>query len=182
MRLFVAIDLPEAARTALEQLRADIPGAVWTKRQAQHLTLQFLGDPIPRPRLAEITAALGAVHSRPFALTLAGVGRFPAGGRQPPRVLWAGIEPEPSLAALHRQVTAATSSVGFASEARDFSPHITLARLKDRTAGPAVDRFLERCRGFRFDAFPVTEFILFSSLLTPRGSRYTREAVFPLRE
>jgi 2'-5' RNA ligase len=180
MRLFVAVDLPDAVKNQLERLRADIPGAVWVKRQALHLTLQFLGDGIPEERLPEIIGALQAVDTAPFDLTLKGVGRFPPGDRKPPRVLWVGVTGAPPLNDLYRQVTGSLTRLGFAPDERGFSPHITLARLKQDDAGPRVAHFIERFGGYTSDPIPVREFILFSSQLTAQGSNYTREGVFTL--
>src|SRR5687768_16177431 len=153
MRLFVAVDLPDDVKNALESLRSDVPGATWVKRQALHLTLQFLGDPIPSERLSEITSALETVRVPPFDMQLKGVGRFPSNVRQSARVLWAGVAPNPTLTGLHWQVTQAMSSIGFSAEDRQFSPHITLARFKAPKPSHEVDSFLSRHADFETDLF-----------------------------
>src|SRR5687768_16375615 len=93
MRLFVAIDLPDAIKDELDTLRANVPGATWAKRQALHLTLRFLGDQILPERLHPIMTALDRVRVSPFEVTLQGVGRFPPAMRGAARVLWVGIAP-----------------------------------------------------------------------------------------
>ena len=178
MRLFVAIDLPDAVKDQLDALLTPIPSARWVKRQQMHLTLFFLGE---TDRLADIQTALAGIEARPFELTLTGVGRFPKRRKQPPRVLWAGIDAEPALTQLHHQVTTALTDIGFEAEDRPFSPHITLARLKTREPLPEVDAFLSAYRAFHTPAIAITEFVLFSSVLAPQGARYQREAVFALR-
>jgi 2'-5' RNA ligase len=178
MRLFVAIDLPEMVKDQLDTLQARIPTARWVRRQQIHLTLFFLGE---TERIQEIKDALASVKAPPFALTLAGVGRFPKRHRQPPRVLWVGIDDEPALAHLHQKVTAVLAERGFKSENRPFSPHLTLARLKTREPLPEVDTFLNHHSAFRVAAIPIHEFVLFSSVLAPQGARYEREAIFALR-
>lgn len=179
MRLFVAIDLPDPVKDHLVSLKADIPTARWSDRHQMHLTLFFIGE---TERIAEVRAALAAVEAPPFELSLSGVGRFPASDRQPPRVLWAGVDVSPALAALHRQITNTLTALGFAADERPFSPHITLARLKASRPLPAASAFLNEQRGLQVGPAAVTEFVLFSSTLSPQGARYTRQAVYALNQ
>lgn len=180
MRLFVAVELSEDVKQELVALKADIPGATWVKPAAMHLTLRFLGDDIDPVRLTPLITALAAVKAAPFTLALRGTGRFPPGSRRPARVLWVGIAEQPALAALHKAIEQAVAAVGFPPEDRDFSPHITLARLKSDGASPQVARFLEKHGAFRAAPFTAAEFHLFSSRLTPQGPHYRHEASFPL--
>lgn len=177
MRLFVATDFPDAVKDQLGALQTRIATARWVSRQQMHVTLFFLGE---TDRVDNIKAALGNIKAPPFALTLSGVGRFPARRKQPPRVLWVGIDPEPALDDLHQQVTTAMAGLGFVPEDRPFRPHITLSRLKTREPLPEVDAFLDAHSAFQASHVPVTEFVLFSSELSPQGARYQREAVYAL--
>jgi 2'-5' RNA ligase len=177
MRLFVALDLPEIVKDELHTLRTEMPTARWVNRQQMHLTLFFLGE---TERIPDVKDALASIEAPPFVLTLAGVGRFPKRSKQAPRVLWVGIDNEPALAQLHQKITTALAEIGFEPEDRPFSPHMTLARLKTREPLPEVDAFLNSHSTFRVAAIPIHEFVLFSSLLSPQGSRYEREASFAL--
>lgn len=176
MRLFVAVEIPEAIREQLVTLETDVPGATWVKPQAIHLTLRFLGDGIDPIRLTPIKRALASVKAAPFALTLRGVGRFPP-RKNPARVLWVGLEEQPALLTLQAAVEKALGAVGFEPEERPFSPHITLARLKGEAS---VERFLQSGSMFSAEPFPVSEYFLISSLLTPAGPKYRHEASFAL--
>lgn len=180
MRLFIAIEMPPDVKEQLAALKSEIPGATWVKPGAMHLTLRFLGDGIDPIRLMPITTALGAIRAESFAVGLRGTGRFPPGTKRPARVLWVGIDAPPALAKLHAAVERAVAAVGFPPEDRDFSPHITLARLKPPAGAAQVERFLERQRSFRADPFTAAEFHLISSLLMPQGPNYRHEASFPL--
>jgi 2'-5' RNA ligase len=177
-RLFVAVELPDEVKNRLVRLRADIPGASWTKPNAMHLTLRFLGDGLSEDQLAAIRGALESIRAAPFELKMQGVGKFPQGAR-PARVLWSGVAPSKALMTLQSGVERAVESVGFAPE-RDFSAHITLARLKQPRPSAEVQRFLAAHADFACTPFPVDEFILFSSQLTPQGSIYTRQGVYRL--
>jgi RNA 2',3'-cyclic 3'-phosphodiesterase len=178
MRLFVAIDLPETFKADLESLRAPVPTARWVRPEQMHLTLFFIGE---TPQADAVKAALADIQATPFNLTLAGVGRFPERAQQPPRVLWVGIELVPELRHLHTQVTDTLVKLGFEADARPFSPHITLARLKTQACLREVDAFLETHQDYRSQAFPARAFTLFASTLTPEGAQYQQLAVYPIR-
>jgi RNA 2',3'-cyclic 3'-phosphodiesterase len=177
MRLFVAIDLPEMVKDHLDSLQSCLPTARWVRRQQMHLTLFFLGE---TERIQGIKDALASIEAPAFALTLAGVGRFPKRQKQPPRVLWVGIDDEPALAQLHQKITTALAEIGVKPEDRPFSPHITLARFNTREPLPEVDVFLNSHSAFQVPSIAIHEFVLFSSVLSPQGPRYEREAIFAL--
>lgn len=138
MRLFVALNLPPAVREALWAATAPLRElglpVNWVRGDGIHLTLKFLGE-VGDDREAEITAALGraAAGARTLALALAGFGVFPDFRR--PRVVWAGIAPEPGLEILQHRVEQEFAPLGFPSEARPFRPHVTLGRAR-RDARP----------------------------------------------
>ncbi len=182
MRLFIAIDFPPNIKSALAALQTKIPGAVWVKPPALHLTLRFLGDHIDPIRLIPITMALKNVNSAPFTVELSGVGRFPPAARRPARVLWVGIAEQPALLHLQAQVEQALVPVGFQPEQRPFSPHVTLARLKGEAHAEALAAFLTQHHAFRLQPFAVSEFHLMSSLLTPQGPQYRQEASLTLNQ
>lgn len=178
MRLFVAIPLPEAIRDKLVALHdAAIPHANWVKPETFHLTLKFLGDGIDEGRLPAIQAALAEVHSPAFTVQVQGVGRFPASMKQAARVLWAGVSQPPELLTLYNAVEAAMTApqpgLGFLHERHPYSPHLTLARLKSEKTDPSVEAFLTRHAEFEGGTFEANTFHLYSSQLTPEGSRYT---------
>jgi 2'-5' RNA ligase len=180
MRLFIAIDLPEPVKDQLQGLRMSLSGASWTRREALHLTLQFLGDGIPDSRLDDIQQALHTVDASAFSLCLSGVGQFP-GGRKPARILWAGVDAPPALAELVAQVHRAMNAIGFPPDARPFSPHITLARLRTPAPPAALKAFFAHNAPFETTPFPVTGITLYASQLTPAGPLYTAHAHQPLR-
>lgn len=173
-RLFIAIDLPERVKFALSQLAGEVPGARWVGASEIHLTLRFIGEISPQV-LSSIKSALTSVSFSPFMLSLSGVGHFPPHGH--PRVLWVGLEKGPELVSLQKRIESAVQQAAIPPEERPFSPHITLARLKE-TPAAAVARFEAAHRGLAFVPFPVEEFILYSSILTPRGAIHKKEAVY----
>lgn len=177
-RLFIAIDLPEQVKHPLSQMAGEIPGAKWVAAAEIHLTLRFIGE-VPPGTCSSIMSALSGVSFAPFALSVSGIGHFPPHGH--PRVLWVGLERHPELIRLQQQIEAVLLQTGIAAEDRPFSPHITLARLKE-TPSPAVARFEAVHRGLAFPPIEVTEFVLYSSVLTPRGAVHHKEAVYRAAE
>ena len=138
MRLFVALNLPSPVREALwaaaEPLRELGLPVNWVRGDGIHVTVKFLGDVVD-DREAEVTAALGraAQGARTLTLALEGFGVFPDFHR--PRVVWAGIAPEPGLEILQHRVEQELAPLGFPTEARPFRPHVTLGRAR-RDARP----------------------------------------------
>ena len=111
-------------------------------------------------------------------MSISGVGFF--GQRKRARQAWAGVEKSPALIDLQRRVEAAVQRAGLPVEERKFSPHITLARLKD--ARPErLGAWMEAHNLLRVGPFPVTRFVLFSSFLSQSGAIYTAEAEFDLK-
>jgi 2'-5' RNA ligase len=176
-RLFTAIDLPEAAKDQLELLRRGIPRARWTKDRQYHLTLRFLGE-VEGPAVELVHEVLRGVRAAPFELRLEGTGHFPPRGR--PRVLWAGVAPEPRLDELQRRVEKAVRRAGLPGEERRFAAHVSLARLDDAPLPRLLD-FLRDHAHFAAEPFPVERFHLYSSVLGREGSLHTVLESFPLQ-
>ena len=176
-RLFVAVDLPEEVRTAVAAIGGELGGARRVPADQLHLTLRFIGE-ADEKLFAAIKAALTGVSGSTFPLSLSGVGHFPPGKH--PRVLWVGMEASEALLNLQQAVELALAGVGITPDERRFAPHITIARLKD-TPPAAVLALEERHRRFASVPFQVTEFYLYSSVLTREGAIHRREAAYPLR-
>ena len=175
MRLFVAINLPAEEKqrlsTILEELRKhDVP-VRWVDADSLHITLKFLGE-VPEPNAAEVGSAMreAAANRSCFQLRIADFGAFPSMSR--PRVFWLGVEAPPQLAELQARVESRIAPLGFPSEKRLFSPHLTLGRVRNNAhIEPAdADRFAGQVV---YNAVvPVDSIELMRSHLSPRGARY----------
>lgn len=157
---------------ATEPLRAAAPSLGWVDVARLHLTLKFLGrsEPDVVPRLRSTVDRVARSH-RPFALHIRGVGAFPNFRRA--RVVWMGIEYDPKLELLHHDIELASATHGYEVEGRPFRPHITLARVRERTE-PAELRALSRAsRDVEFEAdSDVRSVDLMLSTPAAGGSRY----------
>ena len=184
MRLFFAIELSDALRTAVDHavapLRAAEPELAWVRPEKLHLTMKFLGEVTEAslPRLASAAESVAVRHRR-FEMTLGGVGAFPNFRRA--RVVWMGVESDPRLELLHHDLELACGDAGFEVEGRPFRPHITLARI--RTPLP-LDRVRQFARVARRVAFAASDEVhalgLLESVLGTSVDRYRRAFAAPL--
>ncbi|MCR9255614.1 MAG: RNA 2',3'-cyclic phosphodiesterase [Alphaproteobacteria bacterium] len=177
-RLFVAIDLPDHIRDDLSELQGGVPGARWIDWDNLHLTLRFIGD-VREDMADDVDMALSGIVAPSFDLSITGLGTFETRGE--PTTLWAGIERNPQLKHLRDRIESSLRRIGLPPEGRKFSPHITLARLKN----PCLDRlhsYMARNNLVRLAPFTVHGFTLFSSHLGRSGATYTPEACYRLKE
>lgn len=176
IRLFVAIDLPETVRARLAGLCAGVPGARWTAPENMHLTLRFIGE-VDDALAIEIEAALGRVAAPSFEIRLGEIGHFGSRGRV--RALWAGIEACPALEHLRDKVESVLVRAGLEPEGRKFTPHVTLARLRDARLS-RVREFLGAGNPVTAGPVPVERFTLYSSFLARQGAIHRVEARYEL--
>ena len=176
MRLFVAVPLGPAATRALDSPVAALSHAQWrpVAAHSRHLTLRFLGER-PGEEAAALRRALGAALAGggAFDVELRGLGVFPHRGR--PLVLWAGCGPGAErLDALAHRVEGACRAAGLPPADRPFSPHLTLARRRDRNGGDAgVPALLHAWGDARWGVLRVSRVLLLCSELHGEGPRYT---------
>ncbi len=178
LRLFVAVEIPDEVRAAVEAAAAPwrdrFPRGRWVPRENQHVTMKFLGSTWPR-LLAWVreSVAAAAEASVPFATRATGLGAFPSAGRA--RVLWAGLEDAgEAMAAIATELDEALRRE-FAPEKRAFTPHLTVARFDPPVALEGLGEARLRTEGFRVDRLT-----LFRSHLRRPAPRYEVLETFPL--
>jgi 2'-5' RNA ligase len=181
LRAFIAVEIPlelrEAIHEAIAPIQKDIGASVrWVPVENMHLTLKFLGDVSPA-NVEMLSQMLGAeANLFPcFNLRLHGLGAFPDQKR--PRVLYIGVQAPATLEALHRGIESASRRLGYESEERGFSPHLTIGRVKQTitpTEQQTVRRALEETRIDSLGTARVDSVHLYKSDLKPMGSVYTR--------
>ncbi|HEY32252.1 MAG TPA: RNA 2',3'-cyclic phosphodiesterase [Dehalococcoidia bacterium] len=182
VRSFVAIELPEGLKDELVELSERLKsgshsGVRWVDPRGIHLTLKFLGD-VTVDRLDDINAALtGATRGiSSFRLEVRGVGVFPNLRRV--RVAWVGVSGETDkLQQLQRRVESSLAELGFAAESRRFTPHLTLARVRDQVSSEERQRFGQLIESTDFKArhkIEVDRVYLMRSQLTRQGAIYSR--------
>jgi 2'-5' RNA ligase len=180
MRLFTALDLtPEVVANIEELLRKLKPRAKinWSRPENLHVTLKFIGE-YPAERLSELKKALAGVpRTGAIQVKLHKQGFFP--NPHSPHNFWCGIE-APGLEALAEANQAAAEKAGVQREDRKFSPHLTLARIKDRVPIQPLRETIAALPSLEFGEFEARSFYLYESKLQPGGSVYTKLSEFPL--
>jgi RNA 2',3'-cyclic 3'-phosphodiesterase len=177
MRTFIAIDLDENLKEALEifagELKPLTRSVRWVGISGMHLTLKFLGE-ISEAQAARIGSALEAAASRHriFTLVLEGTGTFPP-GRRAPRVLWVGAVPGAPLLALQEDIEGEMAKLAFEREKRPFHPHLTLGRVKSSGGLDSLVQEIRKHRERKFGEMSVEKIIFFQSTLKPSGAEYT---------
>ena len=184
MRLFVALEVPEAVRRELARrvaaLRDRLPRARWVDTEMVHLTLLFLGQ-TPDDQVPALSVKLREAFAKhpPMTLRLSGGGTFPP--KRLARVAWVGLDAPEELAAVQADaVAAAVEAVGFEPEDRPFKSHVTLARCDPNWPRDAAEKFAAAFPGEVGPPFRVDRGVLMESKLSPRGARYTVVEELPL--
>ncbi len=172
LRLFVGIDLPPALKLRLSTLCVGVPEARWVDPGNFHVTLRFIGE-VDEGVVSDIDAALLRLTGPRFQLALSGVGQFGT------RMLWAGVQKSPPPLQLQGKVESPVKRAGLPPEPRRFTPHVSLARLR-QPLGPKVQAFLAANALFRAEPFDVTGFSLVASYPTKSGAIYEDQAEYPL--
>jgi 2'-5' RNA ligase len=189
IRAFIAIELPEAILAGLDNIEARLKPQMprdtirWVKADSVHLTLKFLGQ-VPSDQLELIAltlrSAVGA-HA-PFALEVKGAGCFPNVHR--PRVIWVGVhESEHRLHGLQRTVENAIAPLGYPTEIRDFTPHLTLGRVaRDvrQIDQKKIGEVVQAAEIGSLGSWDVKQVALIRSDLKPSGAEYTVLVQAPL--
>jgi 2'-5' RNA ligase len=181
VRLFVALDLPEAVRRALVDLIANLKpkskSARWVPPENLHITLKFIGH-VKNEKLSAIQSALSSIRTaHPAELHFRGMGFFP--NEHHPRAFWCGIAGSPNLAELAADIDRALVPLGIEAETRPFRPHLTLARFKSDEGVREVVRAATDMKSTDFGSATETNFHLYESLLKSTGAQYNRVASFP---
>jgi len=179
MRLFVAIDLPDAAKEAIAAEQQRIADALSGSRRSLrlvkpahiHLTLLFLGE-VQDTRVPAAVESMNAVSDVPrFEMTLGGAGVFPARGA--PRVLWVGVmQGAASLTRLQADIARRMRALSIEFDDREFQPHLTLGRWRESRTSDRLKVLAAAHRGAIARAH-VECATLYQSHLSSAGSTYT---------
>ena len=143
----------------------------WIPADRMHLTIRFIGEVDDRKASMVREALEKPLAVAPFSLTLCGAGTFPKSGT--PRVVWLGVvEGREQLVGVEREITARLTPLGIPEEERPYSPHLTLARVRD-PAGLKSARLLDGLTDRRIGTTQIDAITLFHSKLSPKGPTYT---------
>lgn len=189
LRAFIAVELPEALRRRVCDSTAGLQQGIghlirWVPMENMHLTLKFLGDTAPSnmEMLSQMVRSEAELFQC-FDFQLGGLGAYPNLKR--PRVLYVGIQAPATLEALQRGIESASRRLGYESEERRFSPHLTIGRVRQNVTATEQQTIRRALEGTKIDSLGtarVDSVHLYKSDLRPSGSIYTRLYSAPLRE
>ena len=195
MRLFIALDIPDAIRDRIarfvEGISGFAPDARWAKPESLHLTLKFIGEQ-PDSAVDQVKQALSTIESSAPEIHFRGYGFFPTA--KSARVFWIGMEASAQLATLAAAIDDEMAKLGIPKEDHAFSPHLTLARSAGGSGSPrrnkkdAPNHIFEQLQKKlaalstpEFGTMTPHSFFLYQSQLSPKGSKYTKLAAFDLK-
>jgi len=168
-RLFIGVQPPDDVKNSLLRLEYGLHDIRWVPPESFHITLRFLGN-IDEAALPELDYHLGSINFAALTYNINGLGFFKKGKFC--THLWAAITPEEDFMEFARSVNAPFESGITAKKfARNYKPHITLARPKKRLMKD-VTSFLEHNAIFQIRDIPLTEFHVYESFLHEDGPEY----------
>jgi 2'-5' RNA ligase len=173
VRAFLAIPLPDHIKEAIEslqkQLQEEAGGVQWSRPEGLHLTVHFFGE-TGQENLEKVKASMLSVKRslRPFKVNIKGLGGFPALRR--PKVVWLGIHPQTQLKLLHGNLQQSLQEFGLSSDARAYSPHLTIGRVRkgrvDLTAAGVT------LNDIVIGQLEINGIVLYQSILHPGGAEH----------
>ena len=183
MRAFLAVELSDAARTALarlqQQLAATGADVKWTEEENLHITMRFLRE-ITEEQRQGIEAVLRGVatQTNTMPVQLTGLGAFPS--MSSPRVLWVGIGAgQEALTKIAEEIERGIVALGLPKADHPFSAHVTLGRVRSSRRRQELSRALTGARWDPPEPFVADHLTLVQSVLAPTGPTYTTLAAFP---
>ena len=174
-RLFTGVEIPASVAERLSYLRGGLPGARWISAENYHLTLRFVGD-VDMVAAEAVAETLSQVRRTAFSVRITGLGAL---GTRKPHTVVARIEPSAPLTELQAEHERLIQRLGLPPDGRKYTPHVTLARLRNASTRDIAD-YLTLRGGFSTGPVPVERFVLFSSRDSVGGGPYVVEEAYPL--
>jgi 2'-5' RNA ligase len=177
IRSFICVDVADEVRSALtrehRQFNRQAKEYRWVDPENYHLTIKFLGNvsamkiPDIADGIREATASL-----EPFEVNIFGFDAFPY--KSNPRVVWAGVnEGSEELMELWESIDTKLVQLGFPPEQREFTPHLTLGRVKSGNKRADLMPLFSRLENRDWGHYTVDAVKVMKSELKRRGPEYT---------
>jgi len=179
IRAFIAIEIDPETQNSLGKLinqmnKTSIGSVKWTPSQNIHLTLKFLGE-VETWELTSINQMVRNVanQSQSFTAVITKLGVFPTPNN--PRIIWIVLEAPQTLSHLARTIEDSARNLGFDSEGRPFTPHLTMGRVRPGITRVQQDQLAGVIRSTslpKFNPIQINSITLFQSILKPGGAEY----------
>ena len=170
--------IKKAIVSSTDSLKKSGAEVKWVSPENIHITLQFLGE-TEEAQIPLIKEALGKIllPYSPFYIKIAGIGCFPDTRR--PRVIWVGTEGSQPVINLHGDIAKGLERLGYQEEERNFTPHLTIGRVKSNRNTRELSRKMDEIKAASFSGFEVQNITLMKSELKPSGAIYYSLAEIP---
>ena len=187
LRVFIAVEIPLPIRQAIFEQTGAMRRAVgplirWVPLENMHLTLKFIGEVSPaNVEMIQQMLGIEAAAIPPFQVQVSGLGAFPSPRRA--RVIWIGIQAPPALASLQHGIESGAARLGYETEERPFSPHLTIGRVRQQVSTGEQQQIRNALEATHVDDLGtarIRAIHLFKSDLQPGGAIYTKLHSAPL--
>jgi 2'-5' RNA ligase len=170
VRAFLALELSgeirERMRVAQDALRSCSARMTFVDPANIHITVKFLGDVDDRLLLH----VMDVVRDIPFSPFLVNIGNVTVNNPKRPFTVWSNVSDAGKGEELFGCIEDALAPLGFARETRGFTPHATLARIKD--PHPSLFTVLGTLKGKTYGDCMINGIKLKKSTLLPAGPVY----------
>jgi 2'-5' RNA ligase len=177
MRTFISIELPDNIKDNIEksigEMKLMLSPIKWVDKKNLHITLKFLGwvvDDKMGDMISSVTDIAKDFGS--IKINFAGLGVFP--NAKHPRVIWVGTNKgNDRVKELAEKIDARLSSEGYRKEEeREFSPHLTIGRIKEKIDVEPLGKFMEKNATTEFGGFTADHISVMKSTLRRSGPIY----------
>lgn len=176
MRLFISAELPDRLKENIDKITAELKNSTaavkWVEARNLHLTLKFLGW-VKDQELDHIIAETGkaAAKTGSFKAAFSGLGAFPDG--KSIRVIWVGtVKGGDELCRLAKDLEETLSKAGYRKEEREFKPHLTIGRVKEKQRLEKLKEKIESLKAENFGEALIDRIYIMKSTLTRKGPIY----------
>src|SRR4030042_1702207 len=131
MRTFISIELPEDIKKEIfdEYKKISNDGFVvgnFVEKNNLHLTLKFLGD-ISEEEINKVKEKLSKIKFEKFEIKTGEIGFFPSDKYV--KVIWISLDSD-NIKKLKDEIETSLFELGITKEEREFSSHVTIAKIK----------------------------------------------------
>jgi len=173
-RAFIAIDVEQSSQITdiVNDLNNSGANIKLVKPENMHITIKFLGDTDEKfvGRIREIMEK-SVENIESFEIKLKSIGVFP--NQDYIKIIWIGIEQYEKIVEIAKKINKGLSKIGFKKEKREFSPHLTIGRVKNSKNKDKILHIINRYENTEFNTYKIKSIKLIKSELRSKGPIYT---------
>ena len=176
VRAFIALEISDEIKDQLTAVQQTLRGCrarlTFVEPKNIHITAKFLGE-VDEKNLPKVIEALKEIHFIPFPVT---AGKVTVNNPKRPHTVWCAIDDAGESGKVFRLIEDALAPLGFAREARMFTPHATVARVKSTDS--SLFSALKGLDKTGYGTCTIRGMVLKKSILLPQGPVYENLEMF----